>query len=213
MTRTLQSIFIPGPAGQLEALLEEPQETPRIERAVVFCHPHPQYGGTMHNKVVYRMARAARGNASVVLRFNFRGVGTSSGTYDGGRGEQDDLRAALRFMQERYPGTPIVLGGFSFGSRTALEVCCGEPAVDRLIAAGTPVNRGDFSYLSHCSCPKHFIHSLRDEFASRSSLERVLEIAAEPTSVTWVDAKDHFFSDALDTLEGIVREIVLRTGS
>ena len=159
------------------------------------------------------MAKAARGNASAVLRFNFRGVGASSGMYDGGRGEQDDLRAALRYMKERYPGTPMVAGGFSFGSRVSLRVCCGEPAVDMVIAVGTPVNQGDFGYLTHCSCPKHFIHSLRDEFGSQSSLERVLAVAAAPSSVTWVDAKDHFFSNALDELESSVRKILVGTES
>ena len=167
----------------------------------------------MHNKVVYRMARAARGNASAVLRFNFRGVGASSGMYDGGRGEQDDLRAALRYMQERYPGAPMIVGGFSFGSRVSLRVCCGEPAVDRVIAIGTPVNQGDFTYLTHCSCPMHFIHSERDEFGSRSSVERVLALAAGPSSITWIDASDHFFSDALDVLEASVRDALDRPGS
>lgn len=213
MARTLQSIFIPGPAGQLEALLEEHEAPSRIEQAVILCHPHPQFGGTMHNKVVYRMAKAARGNASAVLRFNFRGVGASSGTYDGGRGEQNDLRAALRYMQERYPGTPMVVAGFSFGSRIALGVCCGEPGVDRTIAIGTPVKTVDSSYLSHCGCPKHFIHSVRDEFGPRKNLEEILKAAAGPTSITWIDAEDHFFSDALDTLESTVREVLARAGA
>ena len=206
MARKLQSIHLAGPAGRLEALLEEPEATSRIKRAVVLCHPHPQYGGTMHNKVVYRMAKAARGNGASVLRFNYRGVGTSSGIYDGGLGEQDDLRAAMRYMQERHPGTPLVVGGFSFGSRVSLRVCCGDPSVDRVVAVGTPVNRGDFSFLRRCTCPKHFIQSMRDEFGSRSSMERVLAAAAELRSITWIDAADHFFSDALDALEAGVRE-------
>ena len=211
MARTLRSTSLAGPAGPLEALLDEPKSSSRIGRAVVVCHPHPQYGGTMHNKVVYRMARGARRAGAAVLRFNFRGVGASSGTYDAGRGEQDDLRAAMRYMQERHPGVPLVVGGFSFGSRVSLRVCCSESSVDRVIAVGLPVNRGDFSFLGHCACPKHFIHSTQDQYGSRRNLELVLEAAAEPCGVTWIDARDHFFSDALDALEEAVRD-VLREG-
>ncbi len=167
----------------------------------------------MHNKVVYRMAKAARDCACAVLRFNFRGVGASSGMYDAGRGEQDDLRAALRYMRERYPSVPIVAGGFSFGSVTSLRVSCVDPAVDRVIAVGTPVDVRELSFLRHCSCPKHFIHSERDEYGSRSNMEGILAIAAEPTTIAWVDAADHFFSDALDSVEARVREALGRTES
>ncbi len=205
MARTLQSIHIAGPAGRLESLLEEPETPGRIERVVVVCHPHPQYGGTMHNKVVYRMARAARADGASVLRFNYRGVGTSSGTYDAGRGEQDDLRAALRYVQDRYPGVPLIVGGFSFGARVSLRVSCGNPAVNRVIAVGTPVGRGDFAFLGKCLCPKHFVHSTRDEYGSRPSMERVLHSAAQPRQITWIEAADHFFSDALDELEAGMR--------
>ena len=198
--------MIAGPSGRLEALLEEPDAPGRIRQAVVVCHPHPQFGGTMHNKVVYRMARAARGDSASVLRFNYRGVGGSSGTYDAGRGEQDDLRAAMRYLQERHPGIPLVVGGFSFGSRVSLRVCCSDPSVDRVIAVGTPVDRGDFGFLSHCSCPKHFIHSSTDEFGSRENLLQVFELAAHPKRLNWVQAADHFFTNALDELESAVRE-------
>lgn len=209
MARKLKPFHLAGPAGRLEALLEEPDPTTRIRRAVVICHPHPLYGGTMHNKVVYRMARAARTEDSAVLRFNFRGVGLSGGTYDAGQGEQDDLRAAMRFMQENYPGMPLVVGGFSFGSRVSLQICCADPGIDRVIAVGVPVNSGDFGYLRQCTCPKHFIHSTRDEFGSRSNLDRILETAARPCSVTWVESSDHFFSDALDALETAVRNALV----
>ncbi len=206
MARKLKSILIAGPAGRLEALLEEPDTAERITRAVVLCHPHPQFGGTMHNKVVYRMAKAAREDGATVLRFNYRGVGASTGTYDAGRGEQDDLRAALRYAQERHPGIPLVVGGFSFGSRVSLRVSCSEPKVDRVVAVGTPVDHGDFGFLGSCSCPKRFIHSSTDEYGSRDNLLKVFDLSAKPKRLVWVDAADHFFSNALDSLESAVRE-------
>lgn len=205
MARKLKSILIAGPAGRLEALLEEPVSTERIQRTVVLCHPHPQYGGTMHNKVVYRMAKAARADGALVLRFNFRGVGASTGIYDGGRGEQDDLRAAMHFLRDRHLGVPLIAGGFSFGARVSLAVCCSDPLVDRVVAVGTPVVRGDFGYLANCSCPKHFIHSTNDEYGPRESLGQVVKSAAEPKSITWIEAADHFFTDALDEMESAVR--------
>lgn len=206
MARKLQSFFLSGPAGRLESLLEEPDPNQKIINAVVICHPHPQFGGTMHNKVVYRMARAARNNGSAVLRFNFRGVGTSSGTYDGGLGEQDDLRAAMLYMRERHPGVPLLVAGFSFGARIALRVCCRDAMADRIILVGTPVNNGDWTMLRTCNCPKHFVHSVRDEFGSREKLEQVFASSGEPKSITWVRSRDHFFSDALESLESTVRK-------
>ncbi|MCY4187213.1 MAG: alpha/beta hydrolase [Bryobacterales bacterium] len=206
MARKLQSISLGGPAGRLEALLEEPEAPSRIERSVVLCHPHPQHGGTMHNKVVFRMARAARSRGAAVLRFNFRGVGTSSGSYDGGLGEQDDLRAAMQYMRERYAGRALSVGGFSFGSTVSLRVCCGDAGIERVIAVGTPVNRGGTSFLTACGCPKHFVHSTRDEYGSRSNMERVFAMAGPPKQLTWVEASDHFFAGALDGLEDAVRQ-------
>ena len=207
MARKLKSILVTGPEGPLEALLEEPEHSSKIERTAVICHPHPQYGGTMHNKVVYRMARSARTEGAAVLRFNYRGVGKSAGTYDAGRGEQDDLRAAIRYMLDRYPGRPIAVGGFSFGSRVSLRVCCGEPSVDRIVAVGTPVNTGDWSFLSQCGCPKHFIHSTNDEYGTRSALERVFELVALPKTLTWIEAHDHFFGNGLEELEEALRVV------
>ncbi len=102
MARKIESLFIPSPAGRLEAILEEPESETPVEAALV-CHPHPQHGGTMHNKVVYRIARGLRRAGAVVLRFNYRGVNLSEGTYADGEGELDDARAALALLRERYP--------------------------------------------------------------------------------------------------------------
>src|ERR1700733_9637645 len=137
MARKIESLFLSGPAGRLEALLEEPEEEPLREAALV-CHPHPQHGGTMHNKVVYRIARGLRRAGAVVLRFNYRGVNLSEGQYDHGIGEVEDARAALALLRSRYPSLPFSLAGFSFGSRIILKLGCEMPGVSRLIAVGFP---------------------------------------------------------------------------
>lgn len=205
MARILESVSIAGPAGRLESLHEAPEDGRPIERVAVFCHPHPLHGATMHNKVVYRMARAARSAGSAVVRFNFRGVGTSDGAYDEGRGEQDDLRAVLAYAKDRYPGLPLVVGGFSFGSRVALRVACTESRVERVVAVGAPVDHGSWDFLARCACPKWFLHATHDEFGARSTFERVFSHTGEPKRVDWIEARDHFFSDALDELEQAAR--------
>src|SRR5271169_5132442 len=123
MARRIESLFLDGPAGRLEAIVEEPEDQDPVE-AVLVCHPHPQHGGTMHNKVVYRIARGLRRAGAVVLRFNYRGVNLSEGSYADGEGELDDANAALRLLRKRYPTLPITLAGFSFGSRIALRMGC-----------------------------------------------------------------------------------------
>ena len=137
MARRIESLFLPGLAGKLEALLEEPEDVDAVEAAVV-CHPHPQHGGTMHNKVVYRLARGLRKAGCVVLRFNYRGVNLSEGSYDHGMGETEDARVALHEMQARYPYLPILAAGFSFGSRVALRLTSQERAIRRVIPVGFP---------------------------------------------------------------------------
>ena len=210
MARLLESTFLEGPAGRLEALIEGPGDGSPIERVAVICHPHPLHGGTMHNKVVFRLARAARNAGAAVVRFNFRGVGQSAGTYDEGIGEQDDVRAALRHAAGRHPGLPLLAAGFSFGARAGLRVVCGEDSgVERFLAAGTPVEHGDWDFLAACRCRTHFLHSTNDEHGRRSTMEAVFAKAAEPKTLTWIEAADHFFSDALDELERVARKAIL----
>ena len=201
MARLLETTFIQGPAGRLEALHEAPDEDKRIERAAVICHPHPLHGGTLHNKVVFRLARAARRSGAAVLRFNFRGVGASSGSFDDGMGEQDDLRSALAYMSERYPGLPLMAGGFSFGSRVGLRVVCQDARIERFVAAGTPVKVGNWSFLAHCDCPKFFIHSTEDVHGDRVTMEAAFAAAAAPKKLVWIEAEDHFFRGAVDEFE------------
>ncbi len=214
MPRRIESLVVEGPAGALECLLEEPEEGessggPR--EACLVCHPHPLFGGTMHNKVVYRIARGMRRAGAVVLRFNFRGVGRSEGVHDDGVGEVEDARAGLRFLRERYPDLAYSLAGFSFGSRVILKLGCAdgiEPV--RLLAAGFPTRLGSFDYLAHCAVSKYFVQSTNDQFGPRAELEAAFEGFAEPKRLQFIEAGDHFFADGLDELEETVRAIAAR---
>lgn len=200
MARRIESLLIDGPAGRLEALLEEPEEGEPREACLV-CHPHPLFGGTMHNKVVYRIARGMRRAGAVVLRFNFRGVNRSEGEHAQGIGEVDDARAALAFLRERYPALPYSLAGFSFGSRVILKLGCELGDAVRLIAVGFPTRRSTFDYLAHCRVPKFFVQSTNDEHGPRNEIEAVFEWVAEPKRIAFIDAGDHFFAGALEELE------------
>ncbi len=195
--------MLAGRAGRIEALLEEPEAAEPLEAAVI-CHPHPQFGGTMHNKVVHRLARGLRKSGCVVLRFNYRGVNLSEGTYDDGIGETDDARTALRELQARYPHLPVMAAGFSFGSRVALRLSSQEPQLKRVFAVGFPTRIPDRGYVYHIPIPKLFIHSTADEFGPRPEMEEFLATLPEPKEVRWVTAGDHFFAGALDEFESIV---------
>ena len=205
MARRIESYLIEGPAGKLEALLEEPEDGEPMEACLV-CHPHPLFGGTMHNKVVYRIARGMRKRGAVVLRFNFRGVSQSEGEHDHGPGEVEDARAALRFLRERYPALPYSMAGFSFGSRVILRLGCSlpEPKPVRLIAVGFPTKRGKFDYLSACGIPKYFVQSSIDEHGPKEELEAVFRGFAQPKRLEFIEAGDHFFAGALDQLEAAI---------
>lgn len=199
MPRTIESLFLAGPAGRLEALLEEPENDAPTEVALV-CHPHPQHGGTMHNKVVYRIARALRRSGAAVLRFNYRGVNLSEGAYAQGEGELDDARVALAHLRGRYPHLPVTLAGFSFGSRIVLRMGC-EVSVRRVIAVGFPTAYQDRSFLDGCEAFRIFIQSTHDQFGPVAELEAIFGRLAEPKQLVWVDAEDHFFAGSLDELE------------
>lgn len=205
MARRIESHSIDGPAGTLEALLEEPEDAEHAEptEACLVCHPHPLYGGTMHNKVVYRVARGMRKAGAVVLRFNFRGAGRSEGVHDQGAGEVEDARAALEFLRGHYPELPYSLAGFSFGSRMVLKLGCAlpSPLPARLIAVGFPTRMGRFDFLSACPVPKYFVQSTHDEHGPKEELEAAFQAFAEPKYLRFIEARDHFFDGALDTLE------------
>lgn len=203
MPRKIESPLIAGPAGKLEALLEEPEEgAPRF--AALVCHPHPQHGGTMHNKVVYRLARGLRKAGAVVLRFNYRGVNLSEGVYDHGIGETEDARACLEWLRSRYPHLPAMIAGFSFGSRIALRIGAQRPDLRKVIAAGFPTVYKDRSYLDPCSVARTFIHSTNDEFGPKDELAAVVAELDGPPELVFIESKDHFFVDALDAFEQAV---------
>ncbi len=200
MARRIESLFLDGPAGRLEALLEEPEAAaPRM--AAVVCHPHPQHGGTMHNKVVYRLARGLRRAGAVVLRFNYRGVNLSEGVYDEGVGEKEDARAAVTWLRGRYPEAPLWLAGFSFGSRIALSLGCEGVGARKLIAVGFPATYQDSARLGRCDVPRVFIQSTNDRFGPRAAMEEYFESLNEGKELYWVEAGDHFFAGALDAFE------------
>ena len=200
MPRKIESLFIAGPAGRLEALLEEPEDAAPREIALV-CHPHPQHGGTMHNKVVYRLARGLRRSGAVALRFNYRGVNLSEGVYDHGEGELEDARACLAYLRQRYPSLPLTLAGFSFGSRIVLRMGCGGAGARRIIAAGFPSIFKDRSYLENCTVPRIFVQSTHDEYGPVNEIEPIVAALPEPKRLILVEAKDHFFAGGLEQLE------------
>lgn len=206
MSRRIESLFLPGPAGKLEALLEEPEDGQPSGAALV-CHPHPKGGGTMHNKVVYRLARGLRRTGSAVLRFNYRGVNLSEGTYDGGRGETEDARTALNELRTRYPHLSLTVAGFSFGSRIALRLGSQEKNLRRVIAVGFPTTIPDRDYIYEVHIPKYFIHSTHDEFGPREDFQQFYQTVPEPKHLDWVPASDHFFKDALDQFETVVERL------
>jgi alpha/beta superfamily hydrolase len=199
MPRRIESYNIPGIGGTLECLLEEPEGGPP-HIAVLVCHPHPLFGGTMHNKVVHRMARGLRHTGAVVLRFNFRKVGEVEAG-------MEDAAAALEWLRARYPDLPYALAGFSFGSRVITRMGCEAAGARFLLAAGFPTRFGPAEYLQSCAAPKIFIQSTNDQYGPRAELEPIYATVAEPKELHWIEAADHFFAGALDELESTVERI------
>ena len=196
---------IPAPHGLLEGLLRLPDGMPASAaeaspgdalpvRAAVVCHPHPQFGGTMHNKVVFRIAAALVEHGIPALRFNFRGVGRSTGAYDEGRGEADDIRAALGALAARYPGVPLLLAGFSFGAWVGLPVGCEDPRVTHLLGVGVPVALLRADELADCAKPKQIIQGELDQYGPRPALEQWFARLPQPKALSVVPGADHFFT-------------------
>ncbi len=191
-----------GPAGRLEAVLMRP-ETPPLAAAVV-CHAHPLHGGMMHFKVVFRAAKALQSAGLAVLRFNFRGVSRSEGVHDHGTGEQEDARAALTELEDRFPGLPLVLGGFSFGSVVALRVAARDARVRAVFALGFPLSLADAAALRAVEKPRLFVQGERDAFLPGESLRALVEPLPPPRELVVVGGADHFFAGHLDELQGAV---------
>ena len=200
MARKIESLFLLGPAWRLEALLEEPEDREPVCAALI-CHPHPQHGGTMHNKVLYRIARGLRRAGCVALRFNYRGVNLSGGSYDDGGGESEDARAALAWLRQRYPALPYLVAGFSFGARIVLNLKF-DPPPQQIIVAGFPTRYQDIERES--AIPRVFIHSTHDQYGPRVELQAFFDSLTGPKRLHWIESQDHFFADALDALEAAV---------
>jgi len=195
-----KNLFLAGPAGKLEAVLWTPPNGVQPRFAAVVCHPHPLFGGTMHNKVVYQAAKALDAHHGAVLRFNFRGTGSSEGAHDYGQGERGDVRAAVDFLVENFSGLPLVLSGFSFGSWVGLRVGCEDARVQRLVGIGAPVNSSDFSYLENCSKPKLFVQGSQDEFGNAGKLEKIVSGLPGENKLVVVSGVDHFFKGKIEEL-------------
>lgn len=203
------NLFIPASHGKLEAILKEPDN--ELRGAALACHPHPLGGGTMHNKVVYRAAQGLLDAGLAALRFNFRGVGNSTGTHDEGAGEKQDVSDALDYLTKTYPNREITFAGFSFGSRVGTEATMNDSRVVRLISIGTPVDKYDFSFLKNVRKPILFIHGDRDEFGSIENLNSLVAEVSENTDARLIVFQNcgHFFDNHLTELKNAIHDWTL----
>jgi hypothetical protein len=215
---SIRSLFLEGPAGRLEALLNAGAEN--ATHAAVVCHPHPLFGGTLHNKVVFHTMKALNSFGFPVLRFNFRGAGLSHGEHDHGNGEVEDVRAALDWLDSEFH-LPLVFAGFSFGAAVGLRTACPDPRVKALIAVGTPVapvvagteapRTYTFDFLHDCAKPKLFVSGARDQFGPRAKLEALVASVPHPKKLILIEGADHFFEGRLrelrEAIEGWVRDV------
>ena len=201
----IRAIDIPAPKGFLEGLLRIPDDSGmRGEMAALVCHPDPKGGGTMHNKVVFRVAQALGDLGIPVLRFNFRGVGRSGGTHDYGRGEADDVRAALDELSVLFPDVPLLVAGFSFGSWVGLPVGCADERVVQLLGVGVPVGVLDLSALAQCTKPRLFIQGEHDEYGNPEAITNWVATVPEPKRLVIIPGADHFFTRQQDELREAV---------
>ena len=211
MASGIKSFFLKGPAGRLEALLN--QGAPDATHAALVCHPHPLYGGTMHNKVVYHAMKALSSFGFPVLRFNFRGSGLSDGEHDKGQGEQADVRAALDWMEAEFR-VPVIFCGFSFGTATGMRVVCSDQRVAGLISLGTPVSAEgrvySYHYLQSCTVPKLFVSGAHDQYGPVEHIRKVVELAPEPKELVIVENGDHFFEGHLAEMQAAIQKWVTK---
>jgi alpha/beta superfamily hydrolase len=198
-------VVIPCAHGGLEAILREPAAP---VAAAVVCHPHPKGGGTMNNNVVYRATKALVDGGVAALRFNFRGVGASTGAYDEGVGEEDDAETALDFLRARHPDLPIWMAGFSFGARVGLTVGARRADVSKLLGVGLALRMFDYGFLDRCRKPKAFVQAADDEYGPRAEIEAAVARMSEPRRLWVVEGATHLFPGALDPFEQAARAAV-----
>ena len=217
-TSTIRSLFLDGPAGRLEALLNAGAEN--ATHAAVVCHPHPLFGGTLHNKVVFHTMKALNSFGFPVLRFNFRGTGLSHGEHDGGKGEVEDARTALDWLDAEFH-MPLIFAGFSFGAAVGLRAASSDARVKALIGVGVPavpVAGGaeeprvySFDFLRDCAKPKLFVSGARDQFGPRAKLEELVASVPEPKKLVVIEGADHFFEGRLRELREAIESWVRKT--
>jgi hypothetical protein len=216
---TIRSLFLDGPVGRLEALLNAGAED--ATHAALVCHPHPMFGGTLHNKVVFHTMKALNSFGFPVLRFNFRGTGLSQGEHDRGEGEVDDVSSALNWLDAEFH-LPLMFAGFSFGAAVGLRAACADARVKAAIGVGTPVapvaadteapRTYNFDFLRDCGKPKLFVSGARDQFGPRGRLEALVASTPEPKQLVLIEGADHFFEGRLrelrEAIEVWVRQAV-----
>ncbi len=212
-TSTIRSLFLAGPAGRLEALLNA--GSPDATHAAVVCHPHPLYGGTLHNKVVFHAMKALNHFGFPVLRFNFRGTGLSEGEHANGVGEVEDVRAALVWLEREYT-LPVIFAGFSFGAAVGLRAAYADDRASALIALGLPAvavedRIYDFEFLRTCTKPKLFVSGSRDQFGPARKLEALVNTFADPKKLVRIEAGDHFFEGRLKEMRVAIEKWIRET--
>ena len=201
------NLFIPASHGRLEAILKEPEGERRGVGLV--CHPHPLGGGTMHNKVVFRAAAGLVDAELATIRFNFRGVGASTGEHNEIAGGIEDVRDVLDYIEQNYPGEDLTLAGFSFGSRVGMEVGIADDRVVRLISIGTPIDKyRDYEFLTKARKPILFVHGDRDEFGAIDHLRTLVDEISKNTETELIVFENcgHFFDRHLNELRDSIRE-------
>jgi uncharacterized protein len=210
----IRSLFLDGPAGRLEAVLNS--GAANATHAALVCHPHPMFGGTMHNKVVFHAMKALNSFGFPVLRFNFRGTGLSVGEHDHGAGETDDVHTALNWLDREFH-LPMIFAGFSFGAAIGLRAACPDHRVKAVIGLGVPLNpvderSYDMDFLQSCHKPKLFVSGGRDQFGARANLEALVDSLPEPKKLVIIESADHFFEGRLremrEAIESWIKETI-----
>jgi uncharacterized protein len=200
-------MIIPIGELELEAVLWEPREL-IPQGAVLVCHPHPLHGGTMNNRVVYRAAKGAVDAGLAALRFNFRGVGASTGSHDDGHGEQQDIGLLLTWLEQRYPLLPLALVGFSFGAWVGLKAASRDPRMRAMVGLGLPINTYDFEFLLDSDIPSLFIVGTQDEFCPAVEMKLLARRLPPTAAICWVEGADHFFTKQIDQVRNLVRNFL-----
>ena len=214
---TIRSLFLQGPAGRIEALLNAGAES--ATHAALVCHPHPLFGGTLHNKVVFHTMKALNSFGFPVLRFNFRGTGLSQGEHDHGIGEVDDVGSALDWLDSEFH-LPLLFAGFSFGAAIGLRAACADSRVRAVVGLGVPVvpvaadieepRVYNYEFFQPCTKPKLFVSGARDQFGPRAKLEALIASLPDPKKLVLIEGGDHFFEGRLremrESIESWVKE-------